>query len=64
MGKIRRGGYIFITRIGDHDPKHVHIFRDNQEIAKWNLEDWVLMSGEVNSKLLKILEKLVEEKEL
>ena len=64
MGKIRRGGYVFITRIGDHDPRHVHIYRDGKEIAKWNLEAWVLMNGAVNSKLLKILEELAEEGEL
>ncbi|MGE4233504.1 MAG: DUF4160 domain-containing protein [Bacteriovoracia bacterium] len=64
MGKIRRGGYVFITRIGDHDPRHVHVYRDGKEIAKWNLEDWALMNGEVNSKLLKILEELIKEGEL
>ena len=61
MGKVRRGGYVFITYIGDHDPRHVHIFRDGKEIAKWNLEDWVLMSGAVNRKILKLLEDLVRE---
>ena len=26
MGKIRRGGYLFIWWKGDHDPRHVHVF--------------------------------------
>lgn len=64
MGKIRRGGYVFITYKGDHDPLHVHIFRDGKEIAKWNLENWVLMSGTVNKKILKLLKELVSEGKL
>jgi hypothetical protein len=26
MGRIRRGGYIFEWWIGDHDPRHIHVF--------------------------------------
>jgi hypothetical protein len=26
MGKIRRGGYLFLWWIGDHPPRHVHVF--------------------------------------
>lgn len=47
MGKIRRGGYLFIWWKGDHEPRHVHIF-DNRnrllgriEIPTGNpLDDW------------------------
>lgn len=63
-GKIRRGGHVFITYKGDHDPRHVHIFRDGKEVAKWNLEAQVLMSGVVNKKILKLIEELVKEGEL
>lgn len=59
MGKIRRGGYVFITYKGDHDPRHVHIYRDGKFVAKWNLDAWVLMSGAVNGRIIKILEELV-----
>ncbi len=61
MGKTRRGGYLFITYKGDHDPRHVHIFRDGEEIAKWNLEEWVLMAGSINKRILKLLQELVLE---
>lgn len=64
MGKFRRGGYVFIFRKGDHDPRHVHIFRDGKEIAKWNLRDSVLMKGEITRKLLKLIEELVREGKL
>ncbi len=26
MGKVRRGGYLFLWWIGDHSPRHVHVF--------------------------------------
>lgn len=29
MGKIRRGGFIFIWWIGDHQPRHVHVLDKN-----------------------------------
>lgn len=29
MGKVRRGGYLFIWWKGDHKPRHVHVF-DNR----------------------------------
>lgn len=64
MGKVRRGGYMFIIYVGDHDPRHVHIFRDGKEIAKWNLESWVLMSGAIDSRILKLLIALVRKGEL
>ena len=38
MGKIKRGGYVFISWIGDHDPKHVHVFKEGKEVVKWNIE--------------------------
>jgi hypothetical protein len=64
MSKIRRGGYVFITYKGDHDPWHVHIFRDGKEVAKWNLEGWVLMNGSINKKILKLIRELVNEGKL
>jgi hypothetical protein len=26
MGKVRRGGYILEWYIGDHEPRHVHVY--------------------------------------
>jgi len=36
MGKIRRGGYVFVTWLGDHG-NHVHVYDDDRLITKWNL---------------------------
>ena len=28
-----------MTWIGDHSPRHVHVYRDGKLVAKWDLED-------------------------
>ncbi len=61
MGKIRRGGYIFITWLGDHEPKHVHVFKGGVEILKWDLENGLVMRGKFNRKVIQIIEQLVVE---
>jgi hypothetical protein len=39
MGRIRRGGYTFVWWIGDHSPRHVHVFSKNGRlITRVNLE--------------------------
>ena len=64
MAKIRLGGYIFIIWKGDHDPRHVHVFKDGREVLKWNLENSVVMVGKVTPKLRKLIDQLVKEGEL
>ncbi len=32
MGKIRRDGFMFIWWIGDHAPRHVHVFDKNGKL--------------------------------
>ena len=39
MTKIRRGGYVFYSWIGDHEPRHVHVHRaDGAFVTRWDLE--------------------------
>jgi hypothetical protein len=64
MAKIRLGGYVFITWKGDHDPKHVHVFKNDREVLKWNLNDCVVMSGKVTAKLRKLIDQLVKDNKL
>lgn len=61
MGKIRRGGYIFITWIGDHSPYHVHVYKDGKLIVKWDLENELPMKGKATAKILKTISELREE---
>jgi hypothetical protein len=51
MGKIRRGNYIFVWFIGDHSPPHIHVYRDNSLILKWDLTGNRPMAGSVNARL-------------
>ncbi|MFG0313534.1 MAG: DUF4160 domain-containing protein [Phycisphaerales bacterium] len=61
MGKIKRGGYVFVTWIGDHSPYHVHVYEDRELVVKWDLENGLPMKGEATAKILRILEELREE---
>ena len=64
MGKIRRGGFIFITWIGDHSPYHVHVYKDGQLVVKWDLENNVVMKGEATRKILRLIDELRDEGKL
>ena len=62
MGRIRRGGYIFEFWIGDHPPRHVHIFWDRKLIAKVELDERLtLMEGKIDRRIREILKDLVKE---
>lgn len=61
MSRIRRGGFIFVSWIGDHSPRHVHVYRDGRLIVKWDLEAWSPMEGAANARILRLLAELVEE---
>ena len=58
MGKIRRGGYVFIYWAGDHPPRHVHVYRDGSLVVKWDLEGWRAMRGRANHRVLLLLHQL------
>ncbi|MDZ7631543.1 MAG: hypothetical protein U5K74_09395 [Gemmatimonadaceae bacterium] len=61
MGKVRRGGYLFVTWIGDHPPRHVHVYRDGDLIVKWNLERHVPMVGRASARLRALIAALERE---
>jgi hypothetical protein len=64
VGKIRRGGYIFVSWIGDHAPRHVHVYRDGTLVVKWDLENRRPMKGEASRLILNLIEELENEGEL
>jgi hypothetical protein len=61
MARIRRGGYIFITWVGDHSPRHVHVYRDGKLAVKWDLDNKKPMVGEANRRILDLIEELEAE---
>ena len=61
MGKVRRGGFVFVTWKGDHSPYHVHVYRDGTLVVKWDLENDVAMKGKVTARILRLIDALREE---
>ncbi|HET6351834.1 MAG TPA: DUF4160 domain-containing protein [Coriobacteriia bacterium] len=61
MTKIRRGGYVFITWVGDHSPRHVHVYRDGRLIAKWDLDGWRSIDGRASAAVRRLIRELKDE---
>ncbi|MES2306494.1 MAG: DUF4160 domain-containing protein [Gemmatimonadota bacterium] len=64
MGKLRRGGFIFVTWKGDDPPRHVHVYRDGTLVVKWDLDNRVAMKGRVTDRILRLIAELEREGEL
>ncbi len=61
MGKIRRGGFVFVTWKSDHSPRHVHVYRDGTLVLKWDLESHVPMKGKSTKRIVRLIAELSEE---
>jgi len=61
MGKLRRGGYIFIWWKGDHAPRHVHVYWDGELVVKWDLDNGKAMKGRAPQRVRELIKELVAE---
>lgn len=61
MGKIRRGGYIFISWKSDHSPRHVHVYRDGKLLVKWDLDNGKAMKGSAPPRVVELIRQLQSE---
>ena len=63
MSRIRRGGYIFISWIGDHLPRHVHVYDgDANFVTRMNLETMQPMDVlKVDKRILDLIRDLQSE---
>ena len=52
---------MFITWKGDHSPRHVHVYRGDRLVVKWNLEKQLAMEGEASRKLRRLITELEQE---
>ncbi len=61
MGKIRRGGFVFVFWEGDHPSQHVHVYREGKSVVKWDLENERPRKGEATRQVLKHIAHLRSE---
>ena len=63
MGRIRRGGYMFLWWIGDNAPRNVHVFEKNGKlITRVNLETMQPMDiPKVKGTILELIRELQNE---
>ncbi|MDD9985712.1 MAG: hypothetical protein OXQ31_05545 [Spirochaetaceae bacterium] len=61
MARVRRGGYVFVTWITDHAPRHVHVYRDRTLVVKWDLENRKPMRGSATRHILNLITELEAE---
>ena len=63
MGRTRCGGYTFIWWIGDHAPRHVHVFGKNGRlITRVNLETMQAMDiPKLDRKIEELIRRLQKE---
>lgn len=55
MPKIRRGGYVFVSWKGDHDPRHVHVYRGGRFVLKWDLVRDRVMKGPASRRVRELI---------
>ena len=61
MGRKKCKGYIFITWETDHAPYHVHIYKGESYIGRWDIENQSIMKSDdfkINDSLKKALIEL------
>jgi hypothetical protein len=61
MSRVRRGGFVVVWWKGDHEPRHVHVFRDDRLILKWDLDRWQSIQGEAPARIRWLLMELRRE---
>lgn len=61
MGKLCRGGYVFVSWKSDHSRRHVHIYREGKLIVKWDLDDDRPMKGKASRAIRALLRALEAE---
>ena len=66
MGKVRRGGYILEWYIGDHEPRHVHVYDSRHRlIGRLDVDRLVGIEGwQPDRKLIKLVRDLINEGQL
>ena len=66
MGKVRRGGYILEWFIGDHVPRHIHVYDSKRKfIGRLDVDRMVGLEGWMpDRKLITLIRDLKQERRL
>jgi hypothetical protein len=66
MGKVRRGGYVFLWWVGDHSPRHIHVLGKNGRlITRVDLDTMQPMDiPKIERKILELIRELQRERRL
>jgi hypothetical protein len=60
-GKAPAGRVRFHHMIGDHPPRHVHVYRDGKLVVKWDLDNQKPMKGAASRRVLALIQELEAE---
>ncbi len=52
---------MFLGWTGDHGPRHVHVYRDNKLVVKYDLDNRVAMNGKATARILRLIAELEAE---
>lgn len=53
-----------MTWVGDHAPRHVHVYQDSRLVVKWDLDNNQVMEGAASRAVIKLIETLLKEGQL
>ena len=52
---------MFLFYVGDHAPRHVHVYREKKLVVKWDLENRRAMKGQATPRILELIAELEAE---
>ena len=50
--------------VGDHAPRHVHVYKDSKLVVKWDLDNQTAMKGAASRRIIELIRELDEEGQL
>ena len=50
-----------VTYIGDHDPRHVHVYQESRLVVIWDLDHNEAIEGQINRTILEQITQLKKE---
>jgi hypothetical protein len=61
VARWKRCGVLVVRYAYDHPPNHVHVYEDNKQVLKFDIENWVTLEGSLTAKAKRALNQLKRE---